>query len=215
MRGLEAGILVAGLMAAVLAGVVAYRLVGPYGDGPFGAGFRRIPDPANGRSVLVHDFRLGAHVVRAVVDQRTGRVAELLLPGPVHVAPSTRAYLDEYGGVRLDRDLDADGAVDRWEYYADSGQLERRRAEKVGFSLAGDEIVDAWVFHSAAGEVTRVEVSTNRDGLVDRWEHYENGLLVRVEADTDHDGRIDEWSTYVDGILSTTAADKDGDGRPD
>ena len=58
-------------------------------------------------------------------------------------------------------------------------------------------------------------MSTGRDGVVDRWEHYEDGVMVRAEADADGDGRIDVWSTYVDGILTATATDADGDGRPD
>ena len=215
MRKLEIGILAAGLVGAVLAGMIAYRLVGPYGDGPFGAGFRRIPDPATGGSILVHEFELGAAAVRAVVEERTGRVVELQLSRDVDGAPPTRALLDEDGRVRLGRDLDGDGAIDRWEYYADVGQLERQQIEKVGFSLAGDQVVDAWAFHDDDGRVKRVEVSTNRDGIIDRWEHYENGLMLRVEADTDGDNRIDSWSTYVDGILSTTASDEDRDGRPD
>ena len=210
-------VLAAGLLAAAVSGVAAYRAVGPYGDGPFGAGFRRIPHPAGGgRSTLVHDFEFGGGTVRAVIDERTRRASELRLDADGDGRPDTRAHVDgTTGAVRVERDLDADGVPERWEYYADAREAEQGRAEKVGFSLAGDAVVDAWAFHGADGRIVRIEVSTGRDGVVDRWEHYEDGVMVRAEEDADGDGRVDAWSTYVDGILTATATDADGDGRPD
>ena len=206
-----------GLLGAAFSGVVAYHAVGPYGDGPFGAWFRRFPQlDGGGRSTLVHDFEYGGETVRAVIDERTRRAVELLLDADADGVPETRAYVDGTTGVvRVERDLDADGATDRWEYYADVREAEQGRIEKVGFSLAGDAVVDAWAFYSADGQLVRFEVSTGRDGVVDRWEHYENGIMVRAKADADGDGRIDAWSTYVEGILTTTLTDADGDGRPD
>ena len=213
--GPETVVLLVGLLLAALAGAAAGRAVGPYGDGPFGAGFRRLPDPSTGRSILVHDFRVGALAVRAVIDEETGRASELRLSAPDGSTEPTRLYFEAAGGLRLPRDLDADGVADRWDYYADLDGLASGVPEKVGFSLAGDGRVDAWAFHDDEGRVRRVEVSTGRDGVVDRWEHYEAGALVRVETDADRDGRVDGWSTYAGGILATTAADADGDGAPD
>ena len=195
--------------------MIAYHMIGPYGDGPFGAGFRRIPVPGTGRSILVHDLRNGAKRVRAVIDEQTGRVAELQLFEDGNDAPMIRVYLDGDGKARVPRDLDADGVADRWEYYADPSLIESGATEKVGFSLGNDDIVDAWAFHDEDGQVSRVEVATQRDGVVDRWEYYAEGVLARVETDTDRDGRVDTWSTYRDGILVTTDPDADGDGHPD
>ena len=210
-------VLAAGLLAAAVSGLVAYRAVGPYGDGPFGAGFRRIPHPdGGGRSTLVHESELGGGTVRAVIDDRTRRALELRLDADDDGRAETRAWVDgTTGAVRVERDLDADGVPERWEYYAGGREAGQGRAEKVGFSLAGDAVADAWAFHGADGRIVRVEVSTGRDGVVDRWEHYENGVMVRAEADTDGDGRVDVWSRYEDGILAATATDADGDGRPD
>ena len=212
----EAVVLLIGIFFSTLAGVVAYRVDGPYGDGPFGAGFRRIPDAsAAGRSILVHDFLVGTQAFRAVIDEQRGRAVELRFSAVGDSTGENRLFLEETGGVRLPRDLDGDGLADRWDYYAGLGGMESGVAEKVGFSLAGDGVIDTWAFHDDEGRVSRVEVSTGRDGVVDRWEHYDAGVLVRVETDADRDGRVDGWSTYVDGILSTTAADADGDGAPD
>ena len=211
----ESSVLVGGLFLSVAAGFAAYHVAGPYGDGPYGAGFRRIPAASAGETILVHDSRTGAYVVRAVIDDRTGRVRELRMAPGGDFTNVVRVHLDDNRRARVPHDLDGDGTADRWDYYADVRQIESGAVEKVGFSLAGDEIVDAWVFHDEQGQVSRVEVSTARDGVVDRWEHYSEGELVRVETDGDRNGRVDNWSTYQHGILSTTLSDTDGDGFAD
>lgn len=211
----ESAILVAGLALSVAAGFGACHAAGPYGDGPFGAGFRRIPAASAGGTILVHDSRTGPDVARAVIDEQTGRVRELRMAPGGDFTQAVRVHLDENRGARVPRDVDGDGVPDRWEYYADARAIESGATEKVGFSLAGDAIVDAWVFHDGQGQVSRVEVSTARDGVVDRWEHYRGGELVRVEADRDRDGRVDNWSTYRQGVLAATVSDADGDGFPD
>jgi hypothetical protein len=203
-------VLGAGFLAAAAAGVVAYRLVGPYGDGPFGAGYRRVPAPAGGVSVLVHEASYGSGAVRTVVDERTRRTLELQIDGDGDGAVDTRARVETDGLVRVERDLDGDGAPDRWEYYRDAQDAARGRVAKVGFSLAGDAVVDAWAFYGPEGRIARVEVSTARDGVVDRWEFYEHGALVRVGTDGDGDGRVDAWSAYEDGILAPVPPDGAG-----
>ena len=213
--GFEPTVLVVAVLLSAAAGFVAYRAVGPYGDGPFGAGFRRIPGASRGETVLVHDSRRGPNLVRAVIEEGTGRVRELRLAPQGDLTDALRVELDEQEGARIPNDLDGDGVTDRWDYYADVRHIQSGDVERVGFSLAGDGIVDAWAFHDEQGQVIRIDVSTLRDGVVDRWEHYEGGALARVEADTDRDGRVDMWSSYRDGVLSTTARDADGDGLPD
>ena len=213
--GFEPVLLVAGVLLSLAAGVAAYRAVGPYGDGPFGAGFRRIPADSPEGTLLVHDSRVGRDLVRAVIEEATGRVRELRLASGGDLANALRVELNEHEGVRVPHDLDGDGITDRWDYYADVRHIESGDVERVGFSLAGDGITDAWAFHDERGQLTRVEVSTLRDGVVDRWEHYSDAELVRVEADVDLDGRVDTWSSYRDGVLTATATDTDGDGKPD
>ena len=194
-----------GLAVAAASGRAAWRSVGPYGDGPFGAGFRRIHDPSTGRHLLAYDFPAAQSSVYAIVDESSGRFTELRYDADADGSTDLRVYVEADGRLRVEQDLDADGVVDHWQYYADLTKLERGEAERVGFSTAGDGVVDAWRVLDAGRPTGVVEVSTGRDGRVDRWEHYENGLLARVEEDTDGDGAADRYSTYEDGILTTAA----------
>ena len=213
---LELFILSTGVLAALASGVVTYRVVGPYGDGPFSGGFRRIPNPETGQSSLVHDFVHGSQPFRAVVDEGTGKMSELQVDTNADGAEDTRAYLHGAAVTRVERDSDGDGTIDRWEYYNDTAQL-----QKVGFSLAGDGVVDAWAYYGTDQQFTVIEVSTRRDRTVDRWEYYEGGVMVRVETDTTGDGQADTWSTYTNGILAETGVGSNedeaegGDARPD
>ena len=198
------------MLAALASGVITYRVVGPYGDGPFSGGFHRIPNPETGQSSMVYDFVYGSQPFRAVVDEGTGKMSELRFDTNADGAEDTRAHLDDAAVVRLERDSNGDGNIDRWEYYDDTAKL-----QKVGFSLAGDDVVDAWAYYEADQQLTVIEVSTRRDGTVDRWEHYEGGVMVRVETDTTRDGQADTWSTYTNGILTETGVssiEAEGDG---
>ncbi len=67
--------------------------------------------------------------------------------------------------------------------------------------------------------IEKVELSTKRDGTVDRTEYYERqgteDVLVRAEEDGDEDGLLDKWETYDAGRLTSVAFDTTKDGRPD
>ena len=197
-----------GLVTAVVAGVAAYQVVGPYGDGALSVGYRRIRDPETGRSLLVHESHSRDGVIRRVIDGNA--LTEVRLDVDAQGREHTRVHVNGNEITRVDRDLNGDGRVDRWEYYDSAQQL-----AKIGFSLLGDGVLDAWAYRDNDGQVTRIDVSTRRDGTIDRWEHYEHGHLARVEEDKDRNGRIDHWYTYNAGIMINTEVDADGDGEPD
>jgi hypothetical protein len=120
-----------------------------------------------------------------------------------------RVYYAGGRAVRLEADSDADGVIDRWEQYDEAGGPPR-----VGTSSLRDGRADTWAL--ARGAQVEVEISTRRDGAVDRREFHDNGALVRTEQDTNFDGQIDQWQRFEQGRLreldldSTFAA-----GRPD
>ncbi|HXH24190.1 MAG TPA: hypothetical protein VNI78_03010 [Vicinamibacterales bacterium] len=203
----ELTIFVAGLILSVVAGVVGYRIVGLYGDGPFSIGFRRVTDPATGKSLLVHETRTEDGVLRRVIDERTLKEVHLDLDAD---GREERIHVKGADIERVERDRDGDGRVDVEEYYGPD-----RRLVKAGFSLAGDGVIDAWAYRNSDGQIEKIEVSTRRDGKVNRWEHYSEGQLARVEEDTDDDGRADRWSIYDAGILMKTVIDADRNGQPD
>ncbi len=110
--------------------------------------------------------------------------------------------------VRLEGDTDQDGHIDRWEHYGSEGRLER-----LGGSTEADGIEDSWAYPS--GDDLRLEISTRRDGVVDRREFYTRDVLQRVEVDTNLDGRVDTWEQYAEGRLTTILVDEDKRaGRP-
>ena len=93
--------------------------------------------------------------------------------------------------VRIEIDKDEDGKIDRWEYYGRirSSRRSGSRARRTARRTRGRTPV-------LTARLSAIDVSTRRDGTVNRVEHYENDLLVRAEEDTDEDGQIDKWETY-------------------
>jgi antitoxin component YwqK of YwqJK toxin-antitoxin module len=148
---------------------------------------------------------------RPTYDKTTGKLTELTYDRNKNGTIDTWTDMDGTKPLRSRIDQDEDGKIDRWEYYDDKGGL-----LKVGFSRKNDGKADAWAFAGPDGKVQRVEISSTADEKkIDRWEHYEGGVLVSAEEDTNGDGRADKWETYEGGALKTAAMDENGDGRPD
>jgi hypothetical protein len=119
-----------------------------------------------------------------------------------------RTYMRDGRPVRLEADRDSDGRVDRWEYYSRTGALLR-----IGGSTRGDGREDTWVHTDGAHRI--VEISTRRDGRIDRRETYEGDALVRAESDTNHDGLSDRWEEFRSGaIVQLMLDDERRNGRP-
>jgi hypothetical protein len=105
-----------------------------------------------------------------------------------------RTYMRAGRPVRLEGDANGDGVIDRWEYYDSHGALVR-----IGSSTTADGREDAWIL--TTGDERRIELSTERDGIVDRREVYRGSELVRTESDTNHDGLPDAWEEFENGAL--------------
>ncbi len=147
--------------------------------------------------------------VSPVYDPDTRTVIRLDYDTDGNGSVDIRSYLEDGRGVRIEADGDGDGRVDRWEYYRPDGQLDR-----LGTSSQADGREDTWVVQN--GNQMRVDVSTRRDGVADRHEFHDRGVLVRAEQDTNFDGRIDEWQQFTDGKLRELLVDtSQASGRPD
>lgn len=105
-----------------------------------------------------------------------------------------RTYMRDGKPARLEGDRDGDDVIDRWEYYGTNGELLR-----IGASSRGDGREDTWV--STHGDVRTLDMSTRRDNTVDRRETYRGDTLERVETDTNHDGLMDRWEEFQNGAL--------------
>ena len=156
---------------------------------------------------------------RAEYDAQTGRLRTLAFDATGGGKNNAVGYLDGKHMRRIELDLDANGAIDRWDFYGADGKL-----EKVGLSQRNDGKMDAEAFYTAEGALRLMRVSTRRDGTFDRAEYYENNVLIRSEDDTNGDGRPDKWDTYRPEAdvppavrpyaITSTALDETGRGTP-
>jgi hypothetical protein len=156
---------------------------------------------------------------RAEYDPQTGRLRSLAFDATRDGRNDAVGYLDGRRLRRIELDLDANGAIDRWDFYTADGTL-----EKVGLSQQNDGRLDAEAYYTPAGMLTRMRVSTRRDGVFDRTEYYEGNALVRSEEDVNRDGKPDKWETYRHEpnvpasirpyAVTSTAIDETGRGTP-
>jgi len=187
-------VFVLGLVAAAASGVQTYRALGVYGGAMF-TGFQREWDPVTRQARLVHEtttqtgIKLRRQLSNCVGPGNCMELQKLTLVSPRDLA----SELAKAPGVGTTVD-------------------ERGRT---GFSTAKDAVIDAWVTSDSSTGRSRIEVSTKRNGTIDRWEHYDKGQLVRVELDTNGNGKADRWMTYEAGILMETFTDSNEDGQPD
>lgn len=184
-------IVVVGFLLSAAASVMAYRAVGPYGDGPINVGLWRTQDPETGAQLVYRDVpQPDGTVLRYLFSDGSRALKQIQVRRVVDGEVKTvGVHMDSTGVARLDaggRSVVRDGS---------SGGV------KVGFSLRGNGVIDAWEFRDAKGQLTKIEVSRRQDGNVDRWEYYENDQLARVEEDENRDGKPDRWLTYEAGIL--------------
>lgn len=192
--------------------MVAYRIVGPYGDGFLNVGLYRGHDPETGRDAIHREVRQADGSVTRYVASAAGQpVTSVRATGTLGGKRQTLEVNLNAGKIAaFGLDTDGDGLADVRDYFGDDLKL-----VKQGFSVSGTGAIDAWQYRDAAGAVVRIEVSRRQNGTVDRWEHYEQGQLSRVEEDDDRDGKPDHWMTYDAGILIHEARDRNRDGQPD
>jgi hypothetical protein len=140
------------------------------------------------------------------------------------------------------RATDPDGRelriVERGAYravYDSAGDLLR-----IEYDSNGDGRPDHFAHHDGAPKARLLEIDTDYDGTINRWEHYDpdgrlvkvgssrrgetpdrwaylgpDGLASRMEYDSDGDGRVDRVEVLEQGRLVRVEVDADRDGRLD
>jgi hypothetical protein len=148
-------------------------------------------------------------------------------------AVDVRTYMQGTRPYRTEADTDRDGRIDRWEYLDATARI-----VLVGTSSQGDGVEDQWSWPPGdngerqagysrsrdrvisrreffrADRLVRAEEDNNSDGLADKWEEFEAGVLRRVSFDTGHStGRPDRRLVYgVEGMYERLELDPEGDG---
>ena len=126
--------------------------------------------------------------VLPVYDTHSGQLTELTYDVDANGRVDTWVRLEGARILSAEADHDEDGRIDRWEHYGGEG---------------------------AHGTISRIEMSTRRDGRINRIELFADGALDQVHEDTDSDGRIDKWETYRNSALVSVAFDLHGRGTPE
>lgn len=148
-------------------------------------------------------------------DPKTGRLTEITYDKNRNGRIDTWVAMDGARALSARIDADEDGKIDRWEYYDAEGRLTR-----VGESRVKDGEPDMWAYLAADGTIDRLEFLevSNVTGVrgVVRRESYRAGAKTRAEEDTDGDGVMDRWETFEAGVLRTVEFDdaRRRDGRP-
>lgn len=91
--------------------------------------------------------------------------------------------------IREEADYDFDGYVDVISHF-EKGRLQQREIYKRGSSSP------CQVKSYRDNTLFKVENDPNCDGVVERWELFDQGRLVQVGHDVDKDGRVDYWDSY-------------------
>lgn len=126
-------------------------------------------------------------------------------------------YGPEATPVSAEVDTNHDAIVDRWEFFAPDGSV-----EKIGTSRLTPGRPDDWVYPerphaspSAAGDhpASTAREAQDTDGRPDRWLVFEDGRLVAEELDTDGDGKPDRRLLRGSGgEITAIETDRDEDG---
>lgn len=71
-------------------------------------------------------------------------------------------------------------------------------------------------YDRATGRLELLKYDANGDGKVDTWSHMDGAQIVRIEIDTNHDNVLDRWEYYrADGQLEKVGSSRRQDGSPD
>jgi len=99
----------------------------------------------------------------------------------------TKMFYDEYGKVKAEVDLNADGQPDRFVKFKHGKRYSAENDKNF------DGKIETWDYYGSNGALIRSAKDTNGDGKPDQFKHMVNGRdLILKEDDRNLDGRVDK-----------------------
>jgi hypothetical protein len=80
-----------------------------------------------------------------------------------------------------------------------SGSLAFEKEKRLKKDLDNDGKIDQVAYFDKRGKIIKLEIDSNADEIMDRFQYYEQEYLKRVERDTNHDRKIDAWDYFEAG----------------
>ena len=143
-----------------------------------------------------------ARAVDGIYDDRTRALVRLDYDSNRDGRIDVRTYLQGTLPFRTEADSNGDGRIDRWEY------LDRHaRVVRIGTSMRDDGVEDRWTWEADARGERRVDYARARDNVISRREYYRDEQLVRAEEDANSDGLIDKWEVFENRVLRQVSFD--------
>ena len=95
--------------------------------------------------------------------------------------------------------------------------MDGARVVRIELDTDRDDQIDRWEYYGTDRQIEKVGASRARDGKVDSWAYYAaDGTIVRLElSSTRRDGTVDRVEHYEKGAMTRAEEDTNGDGRID
>lgn len=94
--------------------------------------------------------------------------------------------------------------------------MEGSRVTRVEIDTDHNAVIDRWEYYSPAETLEKVGSSRARDGKPDTWAFYgADGTIARLELSMKRNDRVDRIEYYGGGDVQRAEEDTDGDGRID
>jgi hypothetical protein len=98
--------------------------------------------------------------------------------------------------------------------------MDGTRIDHIELDTDENGAVDRWEYYGAGRRLVKVGVSRQNDGIIDAFEFYGQGdgnddIITRIDVSTRRDNRFDRVEFYTGGVLARVEEDADGDGRVD
>jgi hypothetical protein len=101
-------------------------------------------------------------------------------------------------------------------YFDTFSYMDGNRIVRIEIDSNRDGAIDRWEYYGEDGKLTRIGISRGGDGVADVWSYPRaDGSIERTEISTRHDGKITRTEYFEGKALVRAEEDTDEDGRID